>query len=343
MCTYEDLVAATLPYGLAPLVVPQLKTITLGGAVTGLGIESTSFRNGLPHESVLEMDILTGAGEVVTASPDRARRPVPRLPQLLRNPGLRGAAAHRARAGQPFVALRHLRFHALADLVAAMDRIIETGGHDGVPVDYLDGVVFSADESYLSMGFQIGARHGQRLHRPADLLPVHPAPRRREGRPAHHSRLPVAVGHRLVLVFAGLRCAGPADPQALAAALPAQQLLLEADRLRPAVQHCRSRRSGTAGRPGARRAGHRGADRQRRGRVPPLVPGQRADRTDVVVSAAAAGRDQANTSGEPAQHRTDLAALPNPPDHTYVNVGFWSWCCRHPVPPTATSRAQPTS
>lgn len=68
MCTYEDLVAATLPYGLSPLVVPQLKTITLGGAVTGLGIESASFRNGLPHESVLELDILTGAGDIVTAS-----------------------------------------------------------------------------------------------------------------------------------------------------------------------------------------------------------------------------------------------------------------------------------
>ena len=53
-----------------PLVVPQLRTITLGGAVTGLGIESTSFRNGLPHESVLEMDVFTGAGEVVTARPD---------------------------------------------------------------------------------------------------------------------------------------------------------------------------------------------------------------------------------------------------------------------------------
>src|ERR1700749_1692894 len=35
MCTYENLVAATLPYGLSPLVVPQLKTITLGGAVAG--------------------------------------------------------------------------------------------------------------------------------------------------------------------------------------------------------------------------------------------------------------------------------------------------------------------
>ena len=33
MTTYEDLVDATLAYGLMPLVVPQLKTITLGGAV----------------------------------------------------------------------------------------------------------------------------------------------------------------------------------------------------------------------------------------------------------------------------------------------------------------------
>src|SRR5690606_9943923 len=70
MTTYEDLVDATLPHGLMPLVVPQLKTITLGGAVTGLGIESTSFRNGLPHESVREMQVITGAGEVITARRD---------------------------------------------------------------------------------------------------------------------------------------------------------------------------------------------------------------------------------------------------------------------------------
>ena len=35
--------------GWVPLVVPQLRTITIGGAVTGLGIEAASFRNGLPH------------------------------------------------------------------------------------------------------------------------------------------------------------------------------------------------------------------------------------------------------------------------------------------------------
>ena len=72
MCTYEDLVAETLRFGLIPYVVPQLRTITLGGAVTGLGIESTSFRSGLPHESVLELDVFTGSGEVVTATAENA-------------------------------------------------------------------------------------------------------------------------------------------------------------------------------------------------------------------------------------------------------------------------------
>ena len=69
MTTYEHLVDATLPHGLMPLVVPQLKTITLGGAVTGLGIESSSFRNGCPHESVLELEVLTGDGRSSSPAP----------------------------------------------------------------------------------------------------------------------------------------------------------------------------------------------------------------------------------------------------------------------------------
>ena len=44
MTTYEDLADATLTHGLMPKVVPQLKTITLGGAVTGLGTEANGPR-----------------------------------------------------------------------------------------------------------------------------------------------------------------------------------------------------------------------------------------------------------------------------------------------------------
>lgn len=154
MCTYEDLVAATLPYGLTPLVVPQLKTITLGGAVTGLGIESASFRNGLPHESVLEMDILTGTGDIVRAAPDENVDLFRAFPNSYGTLGYSVRLRIELEQVTPFIALRHLRFGDLDTLVETMNRIVDTGALDGERVDYVDGVVFSADESYLCLGVQ---------------------------------------------------------------------------------------------------------------------------------------------------------------------------------------------
>ncbi|TWS20734.1 FAD-binding oxidoreductase [Tsukamurella asaccharolytica] len=153
MCTYEDLVAATLPFGLAPTVVPQLKTITLGGAVSGMGIESSSFRAGLPHEAVLSMDILTGSGEVVTASPEG-----PDAELFFGFPNSYGTLGYSTRLTvelEPvarYVELRHVRFHTLDDLQEAMAGIVDAREYEGEPVDYLDGVVFSARESYLVLG-----------------------------------------------------------------------------------------------------------------------------------------------------------------------------------------------
>ena len=155
MCTYEELVAVTLRYSLAPKVVPQLKTITLGGAVTGLGIESTSFRNGLPHESVTEIDVLTGSGDIITATPTNEHADL-----FYGFPNSYGTLGYSVRlrieleSVAPYVALRHIRFGSISELQAAMDRIVTDGSHDGERVDYLDGVVFSAGESYLTLGRQ---------------------------------------------------------------------------------------------------------------------------------------------------------------------------------------------
>jgi FAD/FMN-containing dehydrogenase len=155
MCTYERLVAATLPHGLSPLVVPQLKTITLGGAVTGLGIESASFRNGLPHESVLEIDVLTGTGEVVTARPEGEHADLYRgFPNSYGTLGYATRLRIELEPVLPFVELRHVRFHSIEDLVEALDRVVTQREHQGERVDYLDGVVFSATESYLTLGRQ---------------------------------------------------------------------------------------------------------------------------------------------------------------------------------------------
>src|SRR3954447_3126736 len=153
MCTYEDLVAVTLPKGFMPLVVPQLRTITLGGAVTGLGIEATSFRNGLPHESVLEMDVLTGAGDVVTATPGGEHRDL-----FVGFPNSYGTLGYTVRLKiqlervHPYVALRNVRFVSPEELTAAIDGIVADRSWDGEAVDVLDGVVLSPSESYLVLG-----------------------------------------------------------------------------------------------------------------------------------------------------------------------------------------------
>jgi FAD/FMN-containing dehydrogenase len=153
MTTYEDLVDATLPHGLMPLVVPQLKTITLGGAVTGLGIESSSFRNGLPHESVVEMDVLTGAGEVVTATADNEHRDL-----FFGFPNSYGSLGYALRLRielepvSPYVRLRHLRFRDVTTCVDALEQICAARTWDGEDVHFLDGTWFADDEVYLTVG-----------------------------------------------------------------------------------------------------------------------------------------------------------------------------------------------
>lgn len=155
MTTYEHLVDVTLPFGLMPLVVPQLKTITLGGAVTGLGIESSSFRFGLPHESVLEMDVLTGTGEVVsvTNQPEDPNRDL-----YLAFPNSYGSLGYALRLRielmpvRQYVRLEHLRFDSAGELADAIGAICKSGEHGGEPVDFLDGTVFNPHEQYLTIG-----------------------------------------------------------------------------------------------------------------------------------------------------------------------------------------------
>lgn len=149
MCTYESLVDATLPHGLVPYVVPQLRTITLGGAVTGLGIESTSFRLGLPHESVLEMDVFTGAGEVVTTRPGEELFDA--FPNSYGSLGYATRLRIRLAPVPAYVALRHVRFDDAGLMAKTLGEIAATQEYDGERVDGLDGVSFGPGEHVLTI------------------------------------------------------------------------------------------------------------------------------------------------------------------------------------------------
>lgn len=158
MTTYEHLVDATLPFGLMPLCVPQLRTITLGGAVTGLGIESASFRNGTPHESVLEMDILTGDGRILTvtgADDDPHRDLFYGFPNSYGSLGYALRLRIELEPTRPYVLLRHVRFTSASAMADALADLSETRVFEGRRIDFLDGTVFSADEQYLTLGTMV--------------------------------------------------------------------------------------------------------------------------------------------------------------------------------------------
>ncbi len=153
MTTYEDLVAATLPHGLVPLCVPQLRTITLGGAVTGMGIEAASWRNGCPHESVLDLDVLTGDGRVVTATATNEHADL--FHGFPNSYGSLGYALRLRIELEPvasYVALRHVPCGTAPELRSVIEEVTSTGSHDGRRVDYVDGTVFGPEESYLTLG-----------------------------------------------------------------------------------------------------------------------------------------------------------------------------------------------
>jgi len=145
MTTYADLVDATLPHGLAPAVVPELKSITVGGATTGLGIESSAFRYGLVHESVAEFDVLTAEGSVVQCTPAGHADLYGGFPNSYGSLGYATRLAVRLVPVLPCVRLRHERHADAGTFFAAL------AAECSQPTcDYLDGVYFGPGDFVLT-------------------------------------------------------------------------------------------------------------------------------------------------------------------------------------------------
>ncbi|HYG55819.1 MAG TPA: FAD-binding oxidoreductase [Burkholderiales bacterium] len=148
MITYEDLVAACLPRGVMPAVVPQLKTITLGGALAGVGIESSSHRHGLVHDTVLEFDVLLGDGRVVTCTPANEHADL-----FFGFPNSYGTLGYALRVKaqtipvRPYVRLEHKGFTDKELFFAELGRVLREGRSD-----FVDGTVFGERKMFLTLG-----------------------------------------------------------------------------------------------------------------------------------------------------------------------------------------------
>jgi FAD/FMN-containing dehydrogenase len=145
LCRYEDLVAWTLAHGCMPAVVPQLKTITVGGAAAGVGIEATSFRHGLVHDTLLEIEVLLPGGDLVVCTPDNEHSDL-----FFGFPNSYGTLGYALRLRlattrvRPWVHVEH-ELHASPE--AFLTHLAARCRGDA---DFVDGVVFAPDEHVVT-------------------------------------------------------------------------------------------------------------------------------------------------------------------------------------------------
>jgi len=146
--TFADLVEETLRYGLVPIIVPELKTITVGGAVSGCSVESASFRYGGFHDTCLEYEVITAEGEILECGPDDRNG---LLYQMIHGSfgtlGILSKLTFRLIEAKSYVRLEYERYEKMADYTAAIYERFKRGSDD-----FIDGIIHGDDHFTLCIG-----------------------------------------------------------------------------------------------------------------------------------------------------------------------------------------------
>ncbi|HVY60191.1 MAG TPA: FAD-binding oxidoreductase [Planctomycetota bacterium] len=146
--TFVKLVEATMKHGLVPIVVPELKTITIGGAVSGCSIESMSFVHGGFHDTCLEYEVVTSTGEVLACRPDNEHALLFQMAHgSFGTLGILTKLRFRLIPAKPFVHMTYETYPDLASYKAAIWR-----RYRDRDVDFMDGIIHSPREYVLSLG-----------------------------------------------------------------------------------------------------------------------------------------------------------------------------------------------
>jgi len=145
--TFVDLVRETLKYDLVPIIVPELKTITIGGAVAGCSIESMSFKHGGFHDTCLEYEVITAKGEILTCTPNNENSLIFQMVHgTFGTLGIISKLKFKLVPAKPFVRVTYEKYHTLKNYKAAIWKHFKDKD-----VDFMDGIIHSPELYVLSL------------------------------------------------------------------------------------------------------------------------------------------------------------------------------------------------
>ncbi len=146
--TFVDLVNATFKHGLVPIIVPEFKTISIGGAVAGCSVESQSFKYGGFHDTCLEYEVITAKGDVLVCTPDNENK---LLFQMMHGTfgtlGIISKLKFKLIPAKKFVKMRYEKYKTLAEYKKAI-----LGYFKNKNADFMDGIIYSPTNYALCIG-----------------------------------------------------------------------------------------------------------------------------------------------------------------------------------------------
>ena len=170
--SFSHLVRQTLPLGLMPKLVPELKTITVGGAISGCSVESMSYKYGGFHDSCLEYEVITGQGEILTCSPQERPELFHQLHGSYGTLAIITAVRFQLIPAQPYVRMDYRVHTRFDDFWQDMRERCEQDDFD-----FVDGIIHAPDRLVLCLGTLV------------DRAPTPSRYEARDGHPFYYSTL----------------------------------------------------------------------------------------------------------------------------------------------------------
>ena len=127
-----DLLTQTIPQGLTPPTLVDFLELTVGGTLSLGGIGSQAFRYGPQVDNVLELQVVTGEGELVSCSPAHNVALFDAVRSGLGQFGLIVRARVRLIAAPPNARLYHAFYSSLPAFLSDLEKLIDDGRFDTV-------------------------------------------------------------------------------------------------------------------------------------------------------------------------------------------------------------------
>lgn len=140
---WRSLVEATVPLGLVPRVLTNNLNVAISGTLSMAGLGVASFRYGTQADNAVEIQAVTGTGEIVTCSREENRELFDAIRCSLGQFGVITRAKIRLRRCKPMVRKYYLLYDDLGALMDEAKRIMDP-----------DNATFSSLESWCTPCFQ---------------------------------------------------------------------------------------------------------------------------------------------------------------------------------------------